>query len=84
MSQITDSENHEENLLLMGIIKIIKTSHDEGLICNILDALQKLFELDEVYGLGEDQSVLESFKDTGGLEGLDACILRHAASDLDG
>ena len=79
-----ESEGIEQNLLTQALIKKLKTSNDESLINNILEAIQKLFELDEIYGLKEEDSIIENFCESCGLEALDACILRYSASDLDG
>ena len=62
----------------------MKSSHDESLVANVLDAIVKLFEIDEIYGLKDEQSIIYNFCDKNGIEALDATILRYSALDLEG
>jgi hypothetical protein len=77
------NEGVEENMLIKSFIKFVNTSHNESLVDNVLDALKKLAEVDEIYELKLEDSILENFIHNSGIEALDACILRFAASDLD-
>ena len=62
--------------MIKGLIRGLKTIHQQRLMQNIIEALNKLFKLHQVY-FGDDvneDSILEQFVYLDGLPALDKCI----------
>ena len=72
------------SLVVEAFLRLIKISQNALIVDEVLQALERLLRMQEIYQIGEDDEthVLSQMQSLDGASCIQSCMLKHSCKDL--